>query len=369
VARAAADENDTTILDVDDHEIRITSSDKVFFTGIGATKLDLARYYLSIQEPFLAANGGRPSMMERYPDGASGKSFFQKRVPESAPKWLQTCVVSTPNGTESNALILRDAAHVLWAVNLGCVGFHPWPYKADSMTIDELRIDLDPQPGVTFDMVREAANEVRTFFDELGIRPFIKTTGSRGLHIYVRLVSGYDSFVVRSAAVALAREMQRRRPDLLTANWWKEERGVRVFVDFNQNAPHKTVFAAWAVRPRVGGQVSTPFAWEELPTIDPETLTLRVVPKRVEEHGNPWEEMNQFPQSLDALLAYHRADMEAGLGDASWPPVYPKMPNEPPRVAPSRAKKAPTTSKATGPTTGLSSNTSPVDSGASDSEG
>ncbi len=338
MASSAPDE--AAVLEVDDRQIRITSPDKVFFPGIGATKLDLAEFYLSIRDPFLRANGGRPSMMERYPDGASGKSFFQKRVPDHAPDWLQTAVVSTPNGTESNALVLADVSHVLWAVNLGCLGFHPWPSLSVTPQItNELRIDLDPQPGVTFDMVREAAFEVNSFLSECNMRAFIKTTGSRGLHIYIRLEPKYDSFVVRSAAVALAREMERRRPDLVTAQWWKEQRGTRVFIDFNQNAPHKTVFAAWAVRPRVGGQVSTPFSWDELATIDPEQLTIPVVVDRFRVSGDPWSDMVDQPQTLDPLLAFHRADQEAGLGDAPWPPVYPKMPGEPPRVAPSRAKK------------------------------
>ncbi len=330
----------TVTLEAAGHEVRITSPDKIFFPTANATKLDLAHFYLAVAEPFLAANGGRPSMMERYPDGASGKSFFQKRVPEHAPEWLQTTVVSTPNGTESNALVLADIAHVLWAVNLGCLGFHPWPYlAAASHATNELRIDLDPQPGVTFDMVREAARLVHAFFEELNMRAYIKTTGSRGLHVYVRLEPRYDSFVVRSAAVALAREMERRHGDLITAQWWKEERGTRVFIDFNQNAPHKTVFGAWAVRPRVGAQVSAPFDWDELPTIDPEALTMSVVATRVADRGNPWHDMNDHPQSLAALLDYHQRDEAAGLGDAPWPPVYPKMPNEPSRVAPSRAKK------------------------------
>jgi DNA ligase D-like protein (predicted polymerase) len=333
-------DDNTVTLEASGHEVRITSPDKVFFPAVNATKLDLAKFYLAVAQPFLAANGGRPSMMERYPDGASGKSFFQKRVPEHAPEWLQTTVVSTPNGTESNALVLADIAHVLWAVNLGCLGFHPWPYlAAASHATNELRIDLDPQPGVTFDMVREAAAHVHTFFDELNMRAYVKTTGSRGLHVYVRLEPRYDSFVVRSAAVALAREMERRHGDLITAQWWKEERGTRVFIDFNQNAPHKTVFGAWAVRPRVGGQVSTPFEWDELPTIDPEALTMALVTARVTDLGNPWHDMNEHPQSLAPLLEYHQRDEAAGLGDAPWPPVYPKMPNEPSRVAPSRAKK------------------------------
>ncbi|MCC6434900.1 MAG: non-homologous end-joining DNA ligase [Acidimicrobiales bacterium] len=327
-------------VDVAGREVRVTNPSKVFFPARGETKGDLVQYYLAVAEPLLRAVGGRPTLMERYPDGAAGKSFFQKRVPADTPDWVQTTVVTTPNGTTSNALVLADAAHVIWMVNLGCLGFHPWPYlAADPSRTDELRIDLDPQPGVDFDRVREAAAEVRALLEELGIASFPKTTGNRGLHIYARCEPRYDSYQVRAAAVALARELERRRPDLLTAAWWKEERGARVFVDYNQNAPHKTVFGPWAVRARVGGQVSAPLAWDEVATVDPEALTLATVPARVAAGGDPWAAMDDAPQSLDALLAMSERDMAAGLQDAPWPPVYPKQPNEPPRVAPSRAKK------------------------------
>jgi DNA ligase D len=321
-------------------DVRITSPDKVFFKKGGQTKLDLVEYYLAVAEPLMRAMGGRPVLLERYPDGASGKSFFQKRVPKGAPDWLTTTTVETPNGTPSNALVAVDLAHVAWAVNMGCLGFHVWPYLADDPEhADELRIDLDPSPGVTFDMVRETAYELRGLFDEHGVRSFVKTSGSRGLHIYVRLLPNWDSYQVRAASVAVARELERRRPELITAAWWKEERGKRVFVDFNQNAPHKTVFGAWSVRPRVGAQVSTPINWDDVETVEVAELTMDVVPGMVAEHGDPWEAMNGDPQTLEPLLELHERDMGAGLMDAPWPPVYPKMPNEPPRVAPSRAAK------------------------------
>ncbi len=313
--------------------VRITSPDKVFFSQRGETKLDLVRYYQAVEGPLLAAMGGRPTLLQRFPDGASGKSFFQKRVPAGAPDWLSTMVVSTPNGTTSNALVAQDLAHILWAVNLGCLGFHTWPStREDPDHADELRIDLDPQPGIAFEQIREAAVEVKALFDEVGVAVFPKTTGNRGLHLYSRLQPRWDSYAVRSCAVAVAREMERRRPDLVTAAWWKEERGTRVFIDFNQNAPHKTVFGAWSVRSRVGAQVSTPFPWDEIGTVTPDELTLETVPARVAAHGDPWAEMAETPQSLEPLLALHEADMAAGLLDAPWPPVYPKQPNEPPRV-------------------------------------
>jgi DNA ligase D len=322
------------------HEVRVSNPGKVLFAERGETKLDLVRYYQAVEAPLMNAIGGRPVLLQRFPHGAGGPSFFQKRVPENHPEWLETVVVSTPNGTESQALVARDLAHVLWAVNLACLGFHVWPYHAsDPDHADQLRIDLDPTPGVTFAMVREAAEEARVLFAELGVTALPKTTGNRGIHVFAGLAPRWTSIDVRAAAVAVARELERRRPDLITAAWWKEERGTRVFVDFNQNAPHKTIFGAWSVRARPGAQVSTPFTWAELPSIVPDDLTIATVPDRVRHQGDPWATMNDAPQSLAPVLALHERDRRSGLLDAPWPPVYPKMPGEPPRVAPSRAKK------------------------------
>lgn len=329
---------ETITIELAGREVRVSSPDKVFFSRQGETKLDLINYYRAVEEPLLRTMGGRPTLMQRFPDGASGKSFFQKRVPKGAPDWLETTVVTTPNGTESNAMVVADIAHVAWAANMGCLGFHPWPYLAASPQFaDELRIDLDPSPGVDFDDIRAGALRVKELCDELGIRTFVKTTGSRGLHIYARLEPKWDSYEVRAASVALARELERRHPDTMTAAWWKEERGVRVFVDFNQNAPHKTVFGAWSVRARVGAQVSTPISWYEVASIDPNSLTMQTVPKRLATVGDPWLEMNHDPQSIQPLLEMSERDMASGMMDAPWPPVYPKQPNEPPRVPPSRA--------------------------------
>jgi DNA ligase D len=330
---------DQTTLQLNGWDVKISSPTKIFFPRLEFTKLDLVEFYVHLAEPLMEAICGRPILMQRFPDGAGGKSFFQKRVPKGAPEWLQTTIVSTPNGTTSRALVAADIAHVAWAVNLGCLGFHVWPHlAADPEHSDELRIDLDPQPGVKFDAVREAAFEVKSVLDELGINAGVKTSGSKGLHIYARLERCWNSYQVRAGAVALARELERRRPDLLTAAWWKEERGERVFVDFNQNAPHKTVFGAWSARSRVGGQVSTPLMWSEVNSILPDNLTVNTVPGRFDATGDPWRELSVDPQSLVPLLKMSERDMEAGLMDAPWPPVYPKQPNEPPRVAPSRAK-------------------------------
>ncbi len=333
-----ADFGEPVVVSIGGHDLTISKPDKVFFSKKGQTKLDLIDYYQAVSEPLMATMGGRPTLMQRFPDGASGKSFFQKRVPKGAPDWLESTVVSTPNGTTSNAMVAADIGHIAWAAHMGCLGFHTWPYKAaDPAVTDELRIDLDPSPGVDFDDIRFAATQVKELLDELGVRCFPKTTGSRGIHIYARLEPVWDSYQVRAAAVALARELERRVPDRLTAAWWKEERGDRVFIDFNQNAPHKTVFAAWSVRARVGAQVSTPFHWDELKSVEPDKLTMDVVPARLASDGDPWAAMYDAPSSITPLLTMYDADLANGMMDAPWPPVYPKQPNEPPRVAPSRA--------------------------------
>ncbi|MCU1392243.1 MAG: ATP-dependent ligase [Ilumatobacteraceae bacterium] len=331
---------DDVVLQVAGHEVVITHPDKVFFPTHGDTKLDLVNFYLSIEAPLMRAMGDRPVLLQRFPNGTTGSSFFQKRIPDSAPDWLTTTTVSTPNGTESRALVIADVAHFIWAVNLGCLGFHSWPIRASTPQFtDELRIDLDPGPGTTFTMAQETAHETKRLFDEVGIVSYIKTTGNRGLHVYVRLAPQWDSFAVRAAAVAIARELERRRPELITASWWKEERGERIFIDFNQNAPHKTVFAPWSVRSRPHAPVSCPFEWAELDGIDPNELIMSTVTRRVAEHGDPWAAMDDAPNSLEPLLAMVQRDQDDGLLDAPWPPVYPKMEGEPSRVAPSRAKK------------------------------
>jgi DNA ligase D len=328
------------VLEIDGHEVRVTSPNKVFFSERGDTKLDLVHHYLRVGEPLMRAMGGRPTLMQRFPDGAEGPSFFQKRVPKSVPEWLQTTIVSTPNGTDSEAMVAADLAHIVWAVNLGCLGFHPWPYRAaDPEHTDELRLDLDPQPGTDFTHVQAAAQALKALLDELGVVGWPKTTGNRGIHVYVRLQPRWDSYQVRSAAVAIARELERRHPDLMTAAWWKEERGARILLDYNQNAPHKTVFGAWSVRARKGAQVSAPLRWDEIDDIHPDQLTIPAVAERCESIGDPWQGIDDDLQSLEPFLALHDRDMAAGLMDAPWPPVYPKQPNEPPRVAPSRAKK------------------------------
>ncbi len=330
---------------VDGRSVEITNPGKVLFPTVGPerlelTKLDLANYYVAVGEPLMRWIHDRPVLLERYPNGVREKSFFQKRIPDSAPDWLVTTTVQTINGTPSRALVIADLAHVLWAANQGVLGLHVWQYRADRpQWSDELRIDLDPSPGQTFDDIREAAMHVRLYFAELGIRSYVKTTGSKGMHIYVRVVDGYDSFQVRAASVSVARELARRHPELITDQWWKELREGRVFVDFNQNAPHKNVFGAWGVRPRVGAQVSTPIEWDDVLTVDPDELTMLTVPERLAERGDPWADMDDEPQEIAVLIERFAEDLANGVPDAPWPPVYPKMPNEAPRVQPSRAKK------------------------------
>src|SRR6266567_1525665 len=295
----------------------ISHPDKVLFAERGETKGDLADHYQRVEQPLMRAMGGRPVLLQRFPEGAGGPSFFQKRVPKNVPDWLQTTTVSTPNGTTSQALVAADVDHA-----------------------DELRIDLDPSPGTDFTHIRQAARELRRLLGEFGMSGYPKTTGNRGLHVYVRLQPRWDSYQVRAAAVAAARELERRRPDLITAAWWKEERGQRVFVDYNQNAPHKTVFGAWSVRARPGAQVSTPVGWGELDEIHPDQFTIASMADRLKKVGDPWAGMSDDPQSLEPLLEMNARDRASGLLDAPWPPVYPKQPDEPPRVAPSRAKKS-----------------------------
>lgn len=350
------------VIEISGREVAVSSLDKPYFPKVGLTKGDVLDYFVrlcddSLGAPIMNALKDRPVLLQRYPRGASGPNFFQKRIPDGAPDWLQTTTVETVNGTPSRALVLADPAHVIWAVNLGAFTLHPWPYRLDERQrdeerdggvperfVDELRIDLDPVPGIGFDEVRSAALLVRDWFYERSISSFVKSSGSKGLHVYVPLdgsVAGprYDSYDVRGAAVTVARSLAAAHPTVLTDRWWKEERGTRVFIDFNQNAPHKTVFGAWSVRARVGAQVSTPLFWDELVDVDPDALTVISVPDRLSERGDPWAAMYDEPQDISALVSEFREGLE-DMGDAPWPPVYPKQPYEPPRVAPSRARPA-----------------------------
>jgi DNA ligase D-like protein (predicted polymerase) len=270
-----------------------------------------------------------------------GDAFFQKRIPRGAPDYVQTARIQFPSGREADEICPTEVAVVGWAAQMGTITFHPWPVRREDVDHpDELRLDLDPQPGTDFADAVEVAADARRLLDELGYVGFPKTSGGRGIHIYVRIEPRWTFTDVRHAAIAFGRELERRLPDQVTTKWWKEERGERIFVDFNQNSPHKTVFGAWCVRARAGAQVSTPFSWDELSEIDADALTIATVPARVEERGDPWEAMPQEPQSIEPLLEMYERDLANEMTDAPWPPVYPKMPGEPPRVAPSRARKS-----------------------------
>ncbi len=338
--RVAAD-GQALELDADGRTVAISSPGKVIFPEHGETKLDLVRYYLAVGEPLMRTVGDRPMLLQRFPNGATGKSFFQKRIPESAPGLAgdddrldaQRHDVAGARDRRPRPRALGGQPRLPRLPRVAATG------RTTRSTTDELRLDLDPRPASRSRWCARRPPRCAGVARRARHRAYPKTTGNRGLHVYVRLEPGWDSIAVRSAAVAVARELERRRPDLITAAWWKEERGARVFIDFNQNAPHKTVFAPWSVRARVGAQVSTPFAWDELAAIEPDELTIATVPARVARLGDPWAAIDDEPQSLEPLLERYRADLAAGLLDAPWPPVYPKMPDEPPRVAPSRARK------------------------------
>ncbi len=329
-----------TELEAAGRSVRITNPDKVFFPARGETKLDLARYYLAVGDGALRGVFERPTVLKRYPDGATGKPFFQKRVPEKRPEWLETVRVTFPSGRTADELCPVDVAHLLWAVNLGCLDLNPWAVRrGDVDHPDELRVDLDPQPGVPFSAVREVAGLVREVLEEHALVGFPKTSGSRGIHVNVRVEPRWDFLAVRRAAVALARAVERRGPQVATAKWWKEERGDRVFIDYNQNARDRTVASVYSVRANPEGRVSCPLEWSEVPDVDPAELTIATVPARYAERGDVGAGIDDAVGSLDALLALADRDEAEGLGDEPWPPHFPKQEGEPSRVQPSRARK------------------------------
>ena len=320
-------------------EVRISNPAKVFFPVPGFTKLDLVNYYLECEQAVVRHLRERPTTMKRWVDGVTGDFFFQKRVPENAPPWLSTATVAFPSGRSARELVVSDGAHLAWGVNLGVIDWNPWPVRRrDLDRPDELRVDLDPQPDVGFDEVRAVALCARDVLVEHGLTGFPKTSGSRGIHINVRIHPQRGFEEVRRAALALAREVERRMPGRATSKWWKEER-VGVFVDYNQNARDRTVASAYSVRAVPDARVSCPIDWDEVATVDPASLRLDSVPARLRDHGDPSATIDEHPGSLDSLLALAAKDAAGGLGDAPWPPNFPKAPGEGPRVAPSRARK------------------------------
>jgi DNA ligase D-like protein (predicted polymerase) len=326
-------------LHVNGRELRLSSPSKVYFPGPGWTKLDLATYYIECEEAVVRHLRERPTVMKRWVDGIEGESFFQKRVPATAPEWIETATVTFPSGRSASELVPNDAAHLVWGVNLGVIDWNPWPVRrVDPDHPDELRVDLDPSPDVPWDEVRQVALCAGDVLENHGLTGFPKTSGSRGIHINVRIEPVHDFDQVRRAALALAREVERRMPGRATSKWWKEER-VGVFIDYNQNARDRTVASAYSVRPTPDARVSCPLEWSEVADVEPEQLRLDTVPARLRERGDPSASIDDRAGSIDGLLELAARDERDGLGDAPWPPHFRKQSGEPKRVQPSRERK------------------------------
>ena len=326
------------LLDVAGHEVAVSNPDKVFFPALGLTKIDLVRYYLAVAEGALGGIDGRPMALKRYVNGADGEFFFQKRAPSSRPPWIETVELKFPSGRSAHEIVITDAAQLAWIVNLGCIDLNPHPVRAvDLDHPDELRIDLDPMPGIGWEQIIEVAVATREVLVEHGLTPWPKTSGSRGFHIYARLERRWTFGEVRRAAVAVAREVERREPAIATSKWWKEERHG-VFLDYNQNAKDRTVASAYSVRPTPDARVSAPLAWNEVADCDPAAFTVATMPERFASIGDPWAGLDDAAGSLESLLDLAERDDEAGLGDAPWPPHYEKTDDEPPRVQPSKRR-------------------------------
>ncbi|QSE90102.1 DNA polymerase domain-containing protein [Rhodococcus pseudokoreensis] len=330
-------------LDVDGVAVRLSSPDKIYYPKLGAdggTKRHLVEYYRTVARngALLGAVFDRPTHLQRFPDGVEGEEIYQKRVPAKRPDHVESCEVTFPSGRKADVLRVRSAANIVWAANLGNITFHPWAVRCPDVDHpDELRIDLDPQPGTGFDDARAVALDVlRPLLDELGLIGYPKTSGGRGLHVYLRIEPRWDFIEVRRAGIALAREIERRSGDRATTSWWKEERGERIFLDFNQNARDKTIASAYSARKTPIATVSTPVTWEELVDVHPDDFTIATVPALLEKRGDPMATMGDVAQSLDVLLEMAERDTANGLGDLPYPPNYPKMPGEPKRVQPSR---------------------------------
>ncbi|ASD21838.1 ATP-dependent DNA ligase [Cryobacterium sp. LW097] len=322
--------------------MRISSPSRVLWPEVGITKLDLAEYLVAVGEPFVAANGDRPVSLQRFPAGIDGEQFFSKNPPKGAPEFVRAVPVVYPSGRTHPQLVIDEPAGAVWAVQMNTVVFHPWPSRAeDTDNPDQLRIDLDPQPGTDFDDAIPVAIELRAVLAEAGLTAFVKTSGNRGLHVFAPIEPNREFQVVRHAVIAAAREVERRMPTTVTTNWWKEERGARIFVDFNQANRDRTMAGAYSPRALAHAPVSCPITWDELGRTDPKAHTILTVPKRLQSTGDPWAQMHEKPGRIDVLLEWWERDLAAGLGELPFPPDYPKMPGEPPRVQPSRARHDP----------------------------
>ncbi len=329
-------------VDVDGITVKVTNPDKVYFSTRKETKLDLVNYYISVGEGALLGVRERPTVLKRYRDGAEGDFFFQKRIPPTAPDWIERVNIRFPSGRDADELCPTHVAHIAWAANQGCLDLNPWPVRrSDVDHPDELRVDLDPQPGVSFNDVRRVALCVNEVLTEHSLIGFPKTSGSRGIHVNIRIEAKWGFTEVRRAALALGREVERRMPEIATTKWWKEERGERVFIDYNQNARDRTVASVYSVRANPMARVSCPVEWSEVADVEPEDLTLATVPARYAKLGDVGKGIDDKSFSLESLLELAARDEREGLGDAPWPPNFAKQPGEPSRVQPSRARKEP----------------------------
>ncbi len=332
---------ETTVLQVGEHAVTVSNPGKVYFPETGHTKLDLVRYYLAVADGALRGAGGRPMALKRFVDGAAGQPFFQKRAPENVPAFIRTATLTFPSGRTADEVVIDDAAGLAWVANLGCIDLNPHPVRADDLDHpDELRVDLDPVPGVPWAQIRDVAMTVREALDAVGLVGWPKTSGSRGIHINVRIERHWTYPEVRRAALALARDVEHRVPDLATSKWWKEERHG-VFLDYNQNAKDRTVASAYSVRPLPDARVSTPLTWDEVATVEAEAFTIDTVPARYAAIGDPGAGIDAAVGSLEALLELSGRHEAEGFGDAPWPPNYAKQAGEPPRVQPSKARRKP----------------------------
>jgi DNA ligase D-like protein (predicted polymerase) len=331
---------EAAVLEIEGREVSISNPDKVLFPQAGYTKLDVVNYYLAVAEGALRGAGGRPNVLVRYVNGIDSEFFFQKRAPEKRPDWLEVVTLKFPSGREAEEIVPRDAAALAWMANLACLELHPHPVLAEDLDHpNELRVDLDPVPGVEWSQVKEVARVVRATLDDFGLVGWPKTSGSRGIHVNVRIEQRWGFDQVRRAAVAFAREVERRAPSIATAKWWKEERHG-VFIDYNQNAKDRTVASAYSVRPKPDARVSAPLTWDEIDDANPADFTLETMPGRFAEVGDRHQDIDKHPCSIDGLLERSERDEKEGLGDAPWPPQYKKAPGEPPRVQPSKARSS-----------------------------
>jgi DNA ligase D len=327
-------------IEVGERIVKVTNPDKVLFPRAGHTKRDLVGYYTAVGDGIVRALRERPTQLRRFPDGIEGEQIYQKRVPEKRPEWIESARVTFPSGRHADELCVTELAQVLWAANLAVIDFHPWPSRrADTEHPDELRIDIDPQPGTDFGDARRVAALVREVLAELGYVGWPKTSGNRGIHVACRIEPLWEFPVVRRCALAFAREIERRAPDLVTTAWWKEERGEKVFIDYNQNARDRTIASAYSVRPRPDAAVSAPVTWDELPDVETEDFTLVTMQERFAALGDVQAAIDDRVCDLRALLEWVERDEAEGIGEAPYPPNFPKMPGEPPRVQPSRAKR------------------------------